>query len=235
MIDSIAKTTQKMQTQQKDMEIIANNLANINSTGYKREEPFTEFLKREEFSGFKQITDFREGALITTGNPYDFSLSGTGFFVIQTDEGNELTRNGKFKLSEEGYLVNDKGNKVLGQKGPISLSELLFDPSKSIRVSTNGEIKVGDKILDKILIGKIESQENLLRNNDQSFIYEKGDFGHAKENEYEISQGYIEESNVNPIIEMMAMIELNRSFESSQKLMQNFDQHLGRVNEIGKI
>ncbi len=162
------------------------------------------------------MTDFREGVAISTGNQYDFSLSGDGFFVVETEEGNELTRNGKFMLSDDGYLVNEKGNKVLGQKGPIDLSEILFDPSKSLRVASNGEIQVGDKILDKFLVGKIESQENLLRNADQSFIYENGDFGQADETEYAISQGYIEESNVNPIQEMQAMIELNRSFESSQ-------------------
>ncbi len=235
MIKSIYSTAQNMQVKMKDMEIVANNLANINSTGFKRELPFAEILTREENSELKQMTDFREGVAISTGNQYDFSLSGDGFFVVETEEGNELTRNGKFMLSDDGYLVNEKGNKVLGQKGPIDLSEILFDPSKSLRVASNGEIQVGDKILDKFLVGKIESQENLLRNADQSFIYENGDFGQADETEYAISQGYIEESNVNPIQEMQAMIELNRSFESSQRLIQNFDQHLGKVNESGKI
>jgi len=216
MIKSITSTAQNMQMKMKDLEIVANNLANINSTGYKRELPFAEIFVREGNNGLKQITDFREGVAVATGNPYDFSLSGAGFFVIETEQGNELTRNGKFMLSEDGYLVNDKGNKVLGQKGPVNLTDLLFDPGKSFSVATNGEIKIGDKIIDNLLIGNIEGQENLLRQADQSFAYENGDFKPAEETEFAIAQGYLEESNVNPIQEMQSMIELNRAFEASQ-------------------
>ncbi len=235
MIKSISSTAQNMQMKIKDLEIIANNLANINSTGYKRELPFAEILQREGKGELKQLTDFREGVSISTGNPYDLSLSGAGFFVVQTEEGNELTRNGKFMLSDEGYLVNEKGDKVLGQKGPVNMSDLLFDPSKSFSVAANGEIKIGDKIIDHLLIGKIENQENLLRQADQSFSYKNGEFIPAEETEFVVTQGYVEESNVNPIQEMQSMIEINRAFEASQKLIQNFDQHLGRVNETGKI
>lgn len=235
MITSISNTAQKMQMKTRDMEIIANNLANINSTGYKRELPFSEILQREENNGLNQITDFKEGAAVATANPYDLSISGSGFFVIQTEDGERLTRDGKFTLSDEGYLVNEKGDKVLGQKGPVNLSDLLLDPSKTFSVAKNGEIKIGDKTVDTLMIGKIDKQEKLLRKEDQTFAYEDGKYDSPEESEYTITQGYIEESNVNAIEEMQSMIELNREFEMSQKLIQNFDQHLGKVNEAGKI
>ena len=167
----------------KDLEVVANNLANINSTGYKRELPFAEILSRSGNHNIKQLTDFREGVAVVTGNPFDFSISGKGFFVLKTEDGIRLTRNGKFTLTEDGFLVNEKGSRVLGQKGAVNLSDLLFDKSKTVSVTSNGEIKIGDKYVDKIMVAKIDTQENLVRTQDQEFAFENDEYEIADEKE----------------------------------------------------
>jgi flagellar basal-body rod protein FlgF len=235
MIKGIYHAASSMRTQMKDLEVVANNLANINSTGYKRELPFAEILSRTGNPNIKQLTDFREGVAVVTGNPFDFSISGKGFFVLKTEEGIRLTRNGKFMLTEDGFLVNEKGSRVMGQKGPVNLSDLFFDKSKSISITSDGEIKIGDKYIDKIMVAKIDSQENLIRTQDQEFAYENDEYEIADEKDYAISQGYIEESNVNPVEEMQSMIQLNRDFETTQKMIQTFDSYLGKVTESGKV
>jgi flagellar basal-body rod protein FlgF len=235
MIKGIYQAAQTMRTQMKDLEVVANNLANINSTGYKRELPFAEILSRTGNANIKQLTDFREGVAVVTGNPFDFSISGRGFFVLQTEDGIRLTRNGKFTLTDDGFLVNEKGSKVLGQKGPVNLSDLLFDKSKTVSITSDGEIKIGDKYIDKIMVAKINKQENLTRTQDQEFAINNDDYEIADEAEYAISQGYIEESNVNPIEEMQSMIQLNKDFETTQKMIQKFDSYLGKVTEAGKV
>ncbi|MCX6151052.1 MAG: flagellar hook-basal body protein [Ignavibacteriales bacterium] len=235
MIKSIYSAAQNMRFKMKDIEVIANNLANINTTGYKRELPFAEVLSRAENKNTKQLTDFSEGVAITTGNPLDLSIKGIGFFVLQTDGGDILTRSGKFMISEDGYLSDEKGNKVLGQKGAINLSDILLDQSTTVKISADGEVRIGEKIIDKLLVAKIDDQKNLIRTQDQGFAYEDGDFETADESGYNIFQGYIEESNVNPIQEMQSMIEINRDFESTQKMIVAFDNFLGKVNESGKV
>ena len=235
MIKGIYQAAQSMRLMMKDLEVVANNLANTNSTGYKRELPFAEILSRTENSNIKQLTDFREGVAVKTENPFDLLISGQGFFVLQTENGIGLTRDGKFSLTQDGFLVNEKGSKVLGQKGPINLSDLLFDQSKTAKITSDGEIKIGDKLVDRILVAKIGNQENLLRKQDQEFSILNDEFELADENNFAISQGYIEESNVNPIQEMQSMIEINRDFETTQKMIIAFDNYLGKVNESGKV
>jgi flagellar basal-body rod protein FlgF len=235
MIKGIYQTAQCMRLMMKDIEVVANNLANTNSTGYKRELPFAEILSRTGNSNIKQLTDFSEGVAVKTENPFDLMISGQGFFVLQTENGTGLTRDGKFTLTNDGYLVNEKGSKVLGQRGPINLSELLFDQSKTVKINTDGEIKIGDKLVDKLLVAKMGNQENIVRAQDQQFSPVNDEYELADEKNFSIAQGYIEESNVNPIEEMQAMIEINRDFETSQKMIIAFDNYLGKVNESGKV
>jgi|WetSurMetagenome_2_1015567.scaffolds.fasta_scaffold16980_2 flagellar basal-body rod protein FlgF len=235
MIKGIYQTAQNMRLMMKDIEVVANNLANTNSTGYKRELPFSAFLSQTGDANLKQLTDFSEGTAVKTENPFDLMISGQGLFVLQTENGTGLTRDGKFTLTDDGYLVNEKGSKVLGEKGPINLSELLFDQSKTVKINTDGEIRIGDKLVDKLQIAKMGNQESIVRTQNQEFSPVNDEYELADEKNFSIAQGYIEESNVNPIDEMQAMIEINRNFETSQKMIIAFDNYLGKVNESGKV
>ncbi len=234
MSDTIYQAAKNLHHQMRNMEIIANNLANINSTGYKRQIPFAEFLAREENQS-KQITDFAEGNFIETGNPYDLALSGSNFFMVKTERGIELTKNGKFKISDEGHLVNDRGDKVMSEGGEVNLFEFVIEKNETVKITSNGEIKVGADVIDKIAVAKIENQDNLIRAEGQRFFDPDEDYETPAENKYQIYQGFLEESNTNAIFEMQQMIKINRDYESSQKLIKEMDKMMGKAKEIGTV
>lgn len=235
MVKAIYQAARNLNYKTQNIEIVANNLANLNTIGFKRQLPFSEILTREEGKNYKQLSDFSEGNVVASNNTLDLALRGTGFFVLEGQQGKELTRDGRFHISEEGYLVNSHGKKVLGQKGEINLYEALVDKNKSISVTRDGEIMMGDNTVDKLMVGTIKTQENMLRTDTQDFRYEGLEFENANESEYKISQGYIEESNVSPILEMQSMITLNKDFEATQKIIGFFDSSLGKATEVGKV
>lgn len=235
MVKAIYQAARNLNYKTQNIEIVANNLANLNTIGFKRQLPFAEILTREEGKNYSQLSDFSEGNVVASNNTLDLALRGTGFFVLQGPNGKELTRDGRFHISEEGFLVNSHGKKVLGQKGEINLYEALVDKKKNIEVTKDGEIMMGDITVDKLQVGKITTQEGMLRTDTQDFLYEQGDFEEALETDYKISQGYIEESNVSPVLEMQSMITLNKDFEATQKIIGFFDASLAKATEVGRV
>lgn len=231
-INTIAKN---LSYHMKNIEIVANNLANINSTGYKRELPFSEYLSRAENKDVKQITDFTEGMFTETGNPLDLAISGDGFFMVKTEKGREITKNGKFSLTEDGSLVNAMGFKVMSARGEINISESTFDKNKPLTITKKGEIKLGDDVVDRLMIVKIEHPDKLERTEAQNFYMKDEDYRAADEENYDVIQGYLEESNTNPILEMQAMIGINKDYETSQKIITSFDRVMGMANQVGKV
>jgi len=236
MIKGIYFMSQNMHSKVNNIEIVANNLANINTTGFKRELPFSEIMERYKNSPVKQVTDFSQGTLLFTSNPLDLALSGKGNFVLQNEKGEqEFTRNGRLRISEEGFLVNEQGYKVIGKKGTIDFLDFQTRKDKSISISKNGEIKVGDTIIDDLKIVDLDNMDGLERKEGLNFETVNGNFKELNEGEFEIQQGYLEESNVNPVLEMQAMIDINKDFEASQKMINFLDISLEKANEIGKV
>ncbi len=235
MVKGIYMAARNLDSKVKNIQIIANNLANISTTGYKREIPFSEIMSRFETDHKKQITDHNQGELLQTANPLNMAISGEGFFVLQTDNGYEMTRNGNFKISEEGFLINDQGFKVMGKKGEINVLEFALENDRSFSVANNGEITMGKMIVDELLIGRIDESQEVLRKEGLNFAFEDGDYFPADNNTYEIFQGFLENSNINPVLEMQAMIFNNKDFETTQKVINAFDQSMEKANEIGKI
>ncbi len=226
-----------MQVRIKNMEMVANNLANVNTTGYKREVPFAEYLSRMENQPIKQLSDLREGSLVKTDDPLNLALSGNAYFMIQTEKGIELTRNGNFKITDDGNLVTNDGYRVLTYSGNVNLFEGVMnkDEVHNIKIADNGEVYVNGQVIDKLMIARIDNQQFFERDAGGRFFREDQSYVLANEDEYKISQGYLEESNVNALMEMQRMIKINRDFESSQKAIQSIDKILGEAKEIGKI
>lgn len=236
MIKGIYTVARGMDQRMKNIDVIANNLANINTTAYKREIPFSEYINEAGESEIRKITSQQQGEMVLTSNPLDMAINGTGFFVVKGDDGSiELTRNGRFQISDEGYLVDANGKKVLGKNGGIYLEDLIREKDASIIVSSAGEIKIGEQYVDTILIVKVDQPEELERSGESNFLINDENFTEANPNEFKISQGYLEESNTNPILEMEAMIQLNKAYERSQKIINALDQSLDQANQIGKI
>lgn len=235
MINGLELGAKNLNARMKNMEVVANNLANINTTGFKRELPFAEYLQRSENHNLQQLTDFTEGSFIQTGNTFDLAISGDALFVINGEEGIQLTRNGRFKINDEGFLVTENGSKVLGKQGDINISEAIVGKNLNIVINSKGEIKVGDNVVDQFAMAKIDDQSKIKRSVGQNFIVKDDAYLEAMEDEYEINQGFLEEANVNAVQEMQYMIEFSKNFEMSQKLISSLDQIMGMAKEIGRV
>jgi flagellar basal-body rod protein FlgG len=193
---------------------ISNNLANVNTTGFKRDLiSFDEVL-----SEVRSTTDFSPGPGRHTGNELDLTLNGAGFFKIQTAEGIRYTRDGSFRLDGEGNLVNQQGDKVLGRNGTIPIQD------GHVSIDKDGNVLVDNETVDKILVVDFEKQEFLKKEGNSYYKYEGEEVDIASPEDVSMRQGYLEQSNVNPTEAMIQMIEAFRAYESVQKAIQTMDE-----------
>jgi flagellar basal-body rod protein FlgG len=235
MIKGIYTAARALDSRMRNLDIVANNLANVNTTGYKREIPFSEVIDEYGNASIRQTSDFRPGDLAQTSNPLDLAIVGNGFFVVQSENGLQMTRNGKLSISNEGYLVNEQGYKLMGKNGAININNLQVDKEKQLTISNTGEIKFGDQSIDGLLIVKPEDPQESERISGENFSAGTSGFTVSSESEYQVKQGYIEESNVNPIKEMQDMIMLNSQYDSAHKMINYLDKTLDEANQIGKV
>lgn len=219
----------------KNLEIVANNLANINTVGYKKDLSFFEMMNQFGESNVRKSVDFTQGNMIQTNNPLDVALSGKGFFVVNGPNGPELTRNGKFGLSEDGFLINENGHQVQGKNGLINFREIVTSDNSQITINKHGDIMVGDIPVDSFLIVLPDNPMNIEKHSALNFNVTDGSFIFPEENSFEIAQGYLEESNVNPVLEMESMIKVSVNYESNNKIINILDQSLEKANEIGRV
>jgi flagellar basal-body rod protein FlgG len=173
--------------------------------------------------------DFSQGTLRITGNALDIAIEGDGFFTVETQQGNTYTRNGSFVLNKNNELVTQSGEYVLGQSGKIVIN------GSKINVDKEGSIYVDETLAGKLKISAFENPQALTRSTNGGFVgNEKAGLKNA--NEYRIASGYVELSNVNAIREMTDMMEIQRTFETYQKMiltMQDLDKI--STNRIGKL
>ncbi len=204
---------------------IANNLANISTNAFKKNIiSFNQTLSMQYLSE----TDFSPGPVIYTGNNLDVALSSQGFFKIQTSGGIRYTRNGSFSLNAEGFLVTQKGDKVLGQNGPIKIN------GSKISIGNDGQVTVDDGPVDRILVLDSSQPQLLQKESHSYYIYQGEDEGISQPENFDIKQGYLEKSNVNPTQEMIKMMETFRAYESAQKAIQCMDEMTNKlVNDAG--
>lgn len=236
MIKGIYTAGRSLDHRMKNIDVISNNLANLGTTGYKREVPFTEILNQYGDVSVRKVTSQEQGDVLQTSNPLDLAISGNGFFTIKGEDGQlELTRDGRFKLSDEGFLVNSNGQKVIGQNGEISIEESLLEKDPTINITKSGEIKIGERTIDSLLIVNVENSEDLIRGGGSNFLLNDTEYKAAEEGTFQVSQGFLEESNTNPILEMESMISINKEYETAQKVIAALDTSLGQANEIGKV
>ena len=217
------------------MDIYAQNIANASTSGYKQERiSFKEHLvasdnalnvesKGRVMTKLSEIsTDFSSGSFMRTDNPLDMAINGKGFFAL---EGNKYTRNGNFMIDSEGFLVNNSGTKVLGDGGPLTVE------GGKIDISSSGEVFVDDISVGRLQIVDFKNKSVLKKMGGGVFTTKaSGDVVDSS-----VSQGYLEQSNVNVIKELMRLIISQREFQSYQKMIQAFDEASSKtINEMGK-
>ncbi len=234
MIKGIYVAARGLDNRMKNLEIVANNLANLNTVGYKRDISFFEMMNQFNQPDVKRTIDFAQGNMTQTFNQLDFAINGKGFFVVEGKQGMELTRNGKFSISDDGFLVTEYGAKVYGKNGLINFNDSITKNENTVVVNRNGEVIIGDYALDSILVVLPDNTMNIEKSSNLNFNLSDGSFLFPDEGSFEILQGHLEESNVNPIQEMESMIKVSVNYESNNKIINYLDQTLEKANEIGR-
>ncbi len=235
-----------MKSQEGKMDDISNNLANVTTPGYKKDqrlfrEYYTKFagqdLQSEEdrfanesflspedkgIASFvapdSSYIDRKQGNIQFTGQKFDMALTQPGFFSIETPLGERYTRNGTFMKNEQDYLVTSTGDKVLGEKGAIRVL------GENLRVSEIGEVFVDNVQVDKLKIVDFPAEAPLTKlGNSYYALAHSSKFKPHLRKDISVQQGSIERSNVDTVNEMVNMITANRSYEAAQRAMQSVD------------
>ena len=215
----------------REMRVIANNIANANTNGFRREGViFSEYVNRLDGAPSLSMArasarniDLTQGELSDTGGSFDFAIEGEGFFLVETPRGNRLTRMGSFTPSAEGELVNPDGYRLLDQGGaPV------FVPPDAGKVSMarDGTLSANGEPLARVGLWQPQDPTGL--------IHEGGTLFAARGGEEPMEggvvlQGKIEGSNVNPLAEISRMIEVQRAYELGQSFMEREDNRMRTV------
>ncbi len=247
MIKGIYASGAGMQPRMLRLEVIGNNLANINTTGFKKDSIFVQVLREAaaaqangdgELAGLdvKEFTDFSEGSLNQTNNRLDLAIQGSGFFTIQTPAGLRYTRNGNFMLSAGGTVVTSQGFPVLAKSGRIQLPDLQRLTMGNLTIDEQGNVILDRTPIAQLRIANVDST-SMLKKDGNALFYAEGPVHDVDPNgsNCAIRQGYLEESNVEGVEEMVQMVELSRSFESDQKSVQYQDGTLEKAFEVGRL
>lgn len=275
MIQGLYTGASGMVAQMHRMDALSNNLANVDTEGYKKDsavfKSFPELLLRRMnddgvgyFPGVGSVdqapvvgklgtgvemnefyTDFTQGGLKQTDSDFDLALDGKGFFTIQTPEGVRYTRNGSFKIEKNGFLVTKEGNPVIGENGPIQLKRNNFMVDDQGRIYQNAEYAAdpdrmvskeenewrNTELVDQLRIVDFDRTRYLQKQGDSMWraTNESGSGRVLQENRPAVKQGFLETSNVNPVSSMVQMIEVNRAYEASQKIIKSQDETLGKL------
>jgi flagellar basal-body rod protein FlgF len=244
--------------QQMKLEMTANNIANANTVGFKREGLFERSLLQarqnllnvqgsveEEDLPMGRYFDFTQGAFQKTDSPFDVAIDGQGFFLLQDNDGNEyLSRAGHFTLSSDGRLVTPDGRFVMGSEGPLVVRDINMDNSVAendarpleMRIQESGEVFVNENEIGKLTLVTVDSPQMLEKVSATDFKLKKNTpYSFVDSEAVRVKQGHLENSNVNIITEMVNMIQLQRSFEMGQKVISTNDSSLDRSFEVGRF
>lgn len=229
MILEMTRPVQGGLRQERKLETVSNNLANTDTTGFKKDSiSFDEKFKAQ------LNKDFSQGAIQTTGNPLDMALSGEGFFKIETSEGIKYTRNGNFSLDINGTLVDQNGNPVMGQGGAIAIDTANVE--QDLSVNQNGEILLSGEVVDTLDIVTFKALNKLERDG-RNFLSYTGDTTDEIQAQGAVVQHKVlEKANVAVVEEMVRMIDYHRMFETFTKSMMTFDEIDSKaINDVGKL
>lgn len=228
---------------QRQMDVVANNIANINTTGFKSEQLlFEEYLmpvaRDRDFAALDQqlsytddwttIHDMSGGAMVQTGNPLDVALQGEGFLTVQTPQGERYTKSGSLAIDASGFLVDLNGHQVLGTGGPIQFAAAETD----ITIGEDGSISSSAGAKGSLQLVEFTDPQAAERQGDN--LWSGGDPVAATSTR--VFQGAIEKSNVSGVGEMTEMIRVQRAYESVASLIsKQDDQRRSAIQKLGNL
>jgi flagellar basal-body rod protein FlgG len=260
MMKSIYTPLSGAVAQERVLEMIANNLANANTVGFKGDrvtftmlepEPEKNYanplppanykISAEQLMHLKgndvfyvgvadQVRDQAQGPAIETKNPTDIMIEGKGMLAVNTPDGMRYTRNGSLSVSRDGILVTKEGMPVLGEKGNIALGAAQF------QINDSGEVWQGGQMVDRIALYEFDDDTMLERAGTNLLFYGGPEEARHQVRFPSMRQGYLEGSNVNAIKNITDMIIAHRSYEAYQKAVKNYDQMMEKSsNTIGEV
>ncbi|MBI4902011.1 MAG: flagellar basal-body rod protein FlgF [Acidobacteria bacterium] len=226
------------------LELVANNIANANTAGYKADREFhSTYVAPEAMSGPEGTLpavsplvesnwiDFGHGVSITTGNPLDVAISGNGFFVVEGVQGRLYTRNGNFQTGTDGTLVTQTGEKVLGQNG----KPILLVPREAVQISPDGGVRQGAQLVGRLATVDFEDRQGLRKAGGTYFRWDESN-GAPTPVSAPVEQGRLESANIQPAESAVRLVNIMRQFETLQRaiaLGNEMNRHA--VEEVAKL
>jgi flagellar basal-body rod protein FlgF len=237
MSDAIAALSDAMRNDAETLRVIGQNVANLETVAYRREiavtRPTFEQASVDARASLAQsltvetVVDQRPGTLKSTSEALNLALEGPGFFVIDTPQGEALTRRGDFRLDGDGRLTTQAGLPVLGESGVIQLE------GAAPQISPDGAVRVGREVVAQLRVAQVAPESPLAPLGGDLYgavQLPEGD-GAAR-----VRQGFLEASNVESVQEMMRLIETMRHFETVQRFVRGYDDMVGKaITELGKV
>lgn len=232
MDNAIYATLTRQSGLMKEMGVVANNISNINTTGFRREGViFAEHLSALDRHGSTlsmahargRLIDLKQGVLTQTNGDFDLAIEGEGYFAVDTPDGMRLTRAGSFIPSGEGELMTADGNRLLDEgQAPV----LIPPGASNIRVGSDGTMSANGVPFARIGLFAQPADSTLTHRG--GTLFELDAEPEALE-EGRIRQGFLEESNVDPVFEITRMIEVQRAYELGQSFLDREDQRIRSV------
>jgi flagellar basal-body rod protein FlgF len=227
----------------RSMDVIANNLANVSTPGFKRESvQFEQYVlpvkPAEDQKGSQSLTFVRDagvvrdltgGSIEQTSSPYDLAISGKGYFAVQTPGGERYTRNGHFGLNSEGIVVSSDGYPLLGEGGPITVTV----DDGDISFGADGSVTGKQGQLAKVRMVDFADERALSK--EGACLYATAQSATPAANAV-LNQGMLESSNVQPVLEISRMIEVMRAYEATATLAKSADEMKRQaVQKLGTV
>jgi flagellar basal-body rod protein FlgF len=242
----------RQMTLERQLDVVANNVANINTTGFKADRSLFEeylrspahednFMRADRRVSFVHdratFHDFAPGPNEQTKNPLDISIDGKGFLVVQTPAGERYTRDGNLQINNQGQLVTQSGYPVLGNSGPIVFQQT----DKQINIAPDGNVTVLegtnriDSVRGKLRVVSFADPQKLIKEGGNLFAAGQG-IAAQPDATSRINQGFIEKSNVNSVHEMSRLIEITRTYaQISSMLQQQHEMHRTAVEKLADV
>jgi flagellar basal-body rod protein FlgF len=230
----------------RELEVVANNVANLNTTGFKADTAiFEEYLmpgasadqfgRQDRRVSFVQDRstwhDMSQGPVKQTGNPLDVAIDGNAFLVVQTPRGERYTRNGSFQINAAGELVTTEGYRVMGDAGPIQFQS----NDRDVTIGRDGSVAVPAGARGKLRLVAFQQAQRLQKDGSSTFAAPNGVQSQPAEFAHVI-QGSTEQSNVRSVIEMARMIEVTRSYTQIASLLQQHgDMRRSSIERLAEV
>lgn len=253
MIKGLYTAASGMMLQMARQDVLANNIANVDTAGFKRDDTMCRAFPDMLISRLGEVnqdngqplqpvllgklgtgavvdsitTDFTRGNLKETDNSTDLALGGDGFFVVQTPQGQRFTRDGQFKINDQKILTTNDGYPVLDRNNqPVTITG-------DFKVDQQGNVTIGGNVAATLNIVNFADMQTLQKTGDNLMISSARPVAAT---DPQVKQGYIEDSNVNAVKEMVDLISVVRSYESLQKMVQAEDETLSTaIDDVASV